>query len=111
MARVLRPGGRLLVANLNGFSTAGYWVRDTAGARLHYGIDRYLEARGEWVEWRGIRVHNWHRPLSAYMRAFLANGLALTWFDEPAGNPNGPADAIADHDRVPFFVTMEWTKG
>lgn len=110
MARVLKPGGRLLVANLNGFTTAGTWISDAADQRQHYGIDRYLEARNEWVGWRGVRVRNWHRPLSAYMRAFLANRLSLTWFDEPAADPSGPADVVAAYDRAPHFIAMEWTK-
>jgi SAM-dependent methyltransferase len=110
MARVLRPGGRLLVANLNGFSSAGRWMRDAAGERVRFGLDRYLEPRGDWVEWRGIRILNWHRPLSAYMRAFLAQGLTLAWFDEPAADPNGPADRVAAHDRAPYFVAMDWVK-
>ena len=44
MARVLQPGGRLLVANLTGFTSACAtrgWVRDEEGCRLHFpGIGR-----------------------------------------------------------------------
>jgi ubiquinone/menaquinone biosynthesis C-methylase UbiE len=46
MARVLKPGGSLLVANLAGFISAGAaqgWVRDEAGRRLHFPVDRYLD--------------------------------------------------------------------
>jgi hypothetical protein len=31
----------------------------------------------------GIRIENWHRPLASYMRELLAQGLTLTFFDEP----------------------------
>jgi SAM-dependent methyltransferase len=108
MARVLRPGGTLLIANLNGFSTAGAWVRDGKAA-VHFAFDRYLEARPEWVGWRGIRIQNWHRPLSDYMTALLGQGLILRHFDEPAplGGEPGKADR---YRRAPWFHIMEWEK-
>jgi SAM-dependent methyltransferase len=43
MARVLKPGGSLLIANLTGFTSACAdrgWVRDAEGRRLHFPIDR-----------------------------------------------------------------------
>jgi SAM-dependent methyltransferase len=78
MARVLKPGGTLLVANLTSFSTAranGGWRRDLLGRPIHFAIDRYLEARSSLESWRGIRIVNWHRPLSDYMRC----PAAWTW--------------------------------
>lgn len=111
MARVLAPGGTLFVANLTSFSTARVeaplverWVGGS-GVR----IDRYLEQRSSWEAWRGIRIVNWHRPLSAYMSAFLGAGLRLTHFDEPA--PVGGDPAKAERYRgVPWYVVMEWEK-
>ncbi len=53
MARVLRPGGAVLIANLNGFNTAcgdQGWVKDEAGRRLHYPLDHYLRERAMWIE-------------------------------------------------------------
>ena len=67
MARVLAPGGTLLIANLASFSSAGAetgWITDANGRRLHFAVDRYLEERAIPVEWDGIRIVNWHRPLS-----------------------------------------------
>jgi SAM-dependent methyltransferase len=111
MARVLAPGGTLFVANLTSFSTARVeaplverWVGGS-GVR----IDRYLEQRSSWEAWRGIRIVNWHRPLSAYMAAFLGAGLRLVHFDEPA--PVGGDPAKAERYRsVPWYVVMEWVK-
>ena len=111
MTRVLAPGGTLFVANLTSFSTARVeapilerWVSGP-GVR----IDRYLEQRSGWEAWRGIRIVNWHRPLSAYMAAFLGAGLRLTHFDEPA--PVGGDPAKAERYRgVPWYVVMEWEK-
>jgi SAM-dependent methyltransferase len=111
MARVLRPGGTMLIANLTSFSTAsdaGGWSRDAAG-ELQFCIDHYLDERAQWVEWRGIRIRNWHRPLSSYMRLLLAQGLVLRSFDEPA--PRGADPAKADrYRRVPWLMMMEWEK-
>jgi SAM-dependent methyltransferase len=112
MARVVRPGGVVLIANLNGFASAGAeqgWVKDEAGRHLHFPVDRYLDEYPFWFAWAGIRIENWHRPLSAYMAAFLEAGLNLTFFAEPA-----PVSGDAAHQerarRVPWFVVMEWQK-
>ncbi|MBD9528308.1 class I SAM-dependent methyltransferase [Paracoccus sp. PAR01] len=108
MARVLRPGGTLLIANLNSFSTAGSWQGDGDSAR-GYLIDNYLEPRAEWVSWRGILIRNWHRPLGAYMQPLLAQGLRLAHFDEPAAQGGEPA-RITRYNRAPYHHIMEWTK-
>ena len=112
MARVLRPGGTVLIANLTGFASAGAaqgWVKDDAGRHLHFPVDNYLDEHPFWISWAGIRIENWHRPLSAYMAAFLEAGLNLTFFDEPA-----PVSGDAAHQqrarRAPWFVVMEWHK-
>jgi SAM-dependent methyltransferase len=112
MARVLRPGGSLLIANLTGYISACLdkdWVRGDSGEYLHVAVDNYLVERPLWVEWSGIRVVNWHRPLDAYMKAFLDAGLILKFFSEPA-----PVSGEADHQerarRVPWFVVMEWQR-
>lgn len=113
MARVLAPGGTLLVANLNGFNTAAQelgWVRGPAGERRHYAMDRYSEESVAWIEWRGIRVRNHHRPLSVYMQLFLAQGLVLRAFDEPLPSEDAPAEKAARYRRAPWFCVMVWEK-
>ncbi|MFD0985765.1 class I SAM-dependent methyltransferase [Methyloligella solikamskensis] len=108
MVRVLNPGGSLLIANLNSFSTAGDWIT-VPGGQTRFQIDRYLDERPEWVSWRGISVRNWHRPLSRYMQLLLTTGLRLTHFDEPA--PSGGDASTADrHRRCPYYNIMEWRK-
>jgi ubiquinone/menaquinone biosynthesis C-methylase UbiE len=112
MTRVLRPGGSLLIANLTGFISACVaegWVKDADRRYLHYPVDRYLEEFPSWVEWAGIRIENWHRPLSAYMSAFLESGLQLTYFAEPAPLSGDPAHQDRFR-RVPWFVVMEWVR-
>lgn len=112
MARVLKPGGTLLVANLTSFTTAraqGGWRRDLLGRPTHFAVDRYLEARSSWERWRGISIRNWHRPLKDYMGWFLGQGLVLTHFDEPRATGGEPAKADR-YNRVPWYVIMEWRK-
>jgi SAM-dependent methyltransferase len=114
MARVLRPGGRCVVSNLNGFATASklLWARDAQGNKLHWTLDDYMEERAERVGWAGISVINWHRPFSAYMQAFLGVGLILEQFEEPVPAPEVLAaqPAMADYLRMPIFCAMVWRK-
>lgn len=113
MTRVLKPRGRLLIANLNGFNTAGQetdWSLDEHGKRKHFQIDHYLTESAAWIEWRGIRIRNHHRPLSTYMKLLLAQGLTLTYFDEPRPAADAPAGRAADYVRAPWFMVMEWAK-
>jgi SAM-dependent methyltransferase len=112
MARVLKPGGTLLIANINSFisSSPRGWIKDQDGRKLHFPVDRYLEEYPSWAEWAGIRIHNWHRPLSAYMATLLGNGLHLRFFDEPVA-VGGDDLRRLNHQRAPWFVVMEWQKG
>lgn len=113
MARVLKPGGALLIANLNGFNTAGAetgWLRDGHGELLHYPVDYYLDERAFWTEWRGIRIVNHHRPLQTYMRTLIDAGLRLTHFEEPAPIKGAPEPKAERYRRAPWFVVMEWRK-
>lgn len=108
MVRVLRPQGSLLIANLNSFSTAGKWT-DAPERQRRFQMDRYLEERGEWQSWRGIKIKNWHRPLSRYMALLLDQGMQLQHFAEPAAL-NGNAAQAEHYNRVPYFLIMEWQK-
>lgn len=111
MAAALRPGGTLLIANLTSFNTAGQpdgWTHDGEDA-ARFSIDHYMDERPIWVSWNGIRLQNWHRPLSTYMTLLLQQGLQLRLFVEPEPSGGDP-DRIARHRRVPFFHIMEWQK-
>ena len=113
MARVLKPGGALLIANLNGFNTAGAesgWIRNAFGQIQHYPVDHYLDERGFWTEWRGIRIVNHHRPLQVYMQALIGEGLQLTHFEEPAPITGAPQPKAERYRRAPWFLVMEWKK-
>lgn len=108
MARVLRPGGSLLIANLNSFNTAGGWKRPE-GERPYFEIDDYLEERPIWMAWSNIAIRNWHRPLSTYIRLLLENGLRLVHYDEPRPTGGDP-EKVARYTRSPYFNLMEWQK-
>jgi SAM-dependent methyltransferase len=113
MARVLKPGGSLLIANLNSFNTAcgdTGWMKDSCGKKLHYPLDNYLDERAMWVEYRGIRIVNHHRPLSAYLSTLLEAGLRLVYFDEPAPTPDTSPARTKTYRRAPWFLVMEWVK-
>ncbi len=114
MCRVLRPGGRLLIANLSSFATAlpdgagpeGWLARGRDGA---FACDRYHEPREIRVGWRGIRVRNYHRPMQAYMAPLVEAGLHLTHYAEPRPDRDAGPRA-APFLRAPLFVVMEWQK-
>jgi SAM-dependent methyltransferase len=109
--RVLRSGGRFLIANLQSFNTASIadgWTREPDGSR-RFCIDQYMDEQPKWSEWRGIRVQNWHRPLGSYMQALLRAGFALRHFEEPLA-VGGDAQRAARYRRVPHFLVMEWEK-
>ncbi len=109
MARVTKPGGTLLIANLTSYFTAGKWVRDASGAAVRFELDHYDEERPTREKWSGIDIINWHRPLEAYLSAFLESGLILRHFSEP--RPADKRDQKHDrYSRVPGFVVMEWQK-
>jgi SAM-dependent methyltransferase len=109
--RVLKPGGSLLIANLQGFNTAAVgqgWSREPDGSR-RFCIDHYLEESVTWIAWQGIRIANHHRPMQRYLQALLALGFELRHFAEPA--PVGVAGDKADrYRRAPNFLVMEWER-
>jgi SAM-dependent methyltransferase len=109
--RVLRPGGSLLIANLQAFNTASVvdgWTREPDGSR-RFCIDHYMEERARWVQWNGIRVQNWHRPLGSTMQTLLGSGFVLRHFEEPLAH-SGDAQRAERYRRVPHFLVMEWEK-
>ena len=112
--RVLKPGGRLVYGNLAAFATTTGkgWTEDEQGNKLYFPIDHYIDERAMVVEWSGISVVNYHRPLSAYMSAFLDNGLILKEFVEPAPTLEQVAEHPNwEHDRrVPYCMAMRWEK-
>ncbi|MDP9237693.1 MAG: class I SAM-dependent methyltransferase [Chloroflexota bacterium] len=127
-ARVLEPGGCLVVANLGFVTASSGWLRDDEGKRVYHRVDRYADEFSQVFEWRArelipdperfddffhrIRITNWHRPLSAYMSAYLDAGLVLRSFLEPVPDDQSLRndDFYEDWFRVPLFNVMKWQK-
>ena len=111
-ARVLKPGGQLIAANLSFITASTGWRRSPDGRRLFRPIDQYVDERPITLDWRGHKVVNWHRPLSAYMQAYLSANLVLRRFLEPVP----PDDSLRDNPRfedwyrIPEFTVMRWQK-
>lgn len=114
MARVLKPGGRAAVSNLQSFATTieRPWVRDAEGNKIHFAMDNYNEEVGTAVAWEGISIFNYHRPLHFYINAFLESGLQLVKFLEPLPSSEAVKEApsLADYLRVPFMNLTTWRK-
>lgn len=112
MVRVLKPKGDLIIANLTAFNTAGAklgWQKDLLGNKKYFAFDNYMDESENWEEWHGIKIINYHRPLSSYMQCFLENGLILKHFDEPRAI-NASEEYTNHIKRVPWFLTMKWQK-
>lgn len=114
MARVLKSGGLVVVANVNSFASTSQagWYRDADGRKLHFPVDRYFEERALLLKWDGMAILNWHRPLQSYMSAYLDSGLTLRKFIEPAATPEDVAreGRMVDETRIALFNVMVWQK-
>ena len=64
------------------------------------------------LEWAGLRIRNWHRPLSAYMEAYLNAGFTLRRFLEPKPQDESLRNDIRYESwfRVPTFDLQVWQK-
>lgn len=88
IARVLRPGGRLCVAMLHPFATAQDSTTQPEPGIVSqpYLIERGLEDRVE-RDGLGMTFVSTHRPLSAYVSAFVDCGLLLAGLREFGTQP------------------------
>ncbi len=107
MARVVRPKGRVILVTVSNMASAtDGWVKDEAGIKLYRSIDRYMDEFALDLSWNGIRIANYHRPLSAILKAFFDTGLKMTGFYEPLPQPDSPC--YQDEFRVPTFQVMQF---
>ena len=109
---MLSPDGTFLIANLTPVMSSSMgrgWRNDAGGRPESFAIDNYTNEWAAWVEWSGIRIRNWHRPLSAYVQAYLKAGLSLEWYEDLMPAP-GYVDADDRYARAPWFDMMVWRK-
>lgn len=111
--RILRQGGKLIAANLSNIaSSCEAPVYDADGKFSHYVVGQYKDEFAMTLAWAGLRIRNWHRPLSAYMDAYLSAGFILRRFLEPAPQDQSLRDDIRYESwfRVPTFDLQVWQK-
>lgn len=105
--RVLKPGGRFVIANLHPMRSAtGGWHKDQSGRKLHAILDSYFdESERYWEAW-GKDLTNFHRSLSTYLNGFLDAGFVIARVVEPtvALSDLGQYPELEDELRVPNFI-------
>jgi len=107
--RLLRPGGRFVVANLHPMRSAvGHWHRSPGGEKLHVVLDDYFNESARRWRMMGVDFTNFHRTLTTYVRAFLMSGFVLHDLVEPTvrdkvleAHPD-----LRDELRVPNFIVF-----
>ena len=108
--RVLRPGGRFVIANVHPMRSAvGRWHRGPNNEKLHVVLDEYFtESARTWDQW-GCPLTNFHRTLETYVRGFLAAGFRIKGILEPMLPPECVAEypELDDETRVPNFIIFE----
>ncbi len=105
--RVLKPGGRFIIANLHPMRSAvGTWHRTADEEKLHVILDRYFdETERRWTV-MGVELTNFHRSLSTYVRSFLNAGFRIADIVEPTVTPEQLKvyPQLDDELRVPNFI-------
>lgn len=120
MARVLKPGGRAIIADLlswrcsqivNGEFVDG-WVRGPKNEKLGVKLVNYFEPRKGRAEWAGIRIQNWHRPQELIFKAFFDAGFTMVDYREPRATDAAVAEhpPFADEGLHPLFCVTKWKK-
>lgn len=112
MVRVLRPGGHILVANLQSYYT-GFDLptleKNRPDGSVRATMRDYFTERAHENSWSNISVLNHHRPLERYMDTFLSHSLRLSHFAEPRAVGGEPARRRR-YNNAPWFLIMEWRK-
>lgn len=111
--RVLRPGGRFVVANLHPMRSAtGGWHKSANGEKEHAKVDRYFDESERHWRMLGCDFTNFHRTLAAYLDGFLKAGFVLERLIEPTVSPEQLAKHpdLSDELRVPNFIVYVLAK-
>lgn len=111
--RVLRSGGRFIVANLHPMRSAvGGWHRNHNGEKQHVIVDRYFDESERHWRMMGADVTNFHRSLTTYVDGFLEAGFALERIVEPTVTLEQVASypELDDERRVPNFIVYTLRK-
>ena len=107
--RLLKPGGRFIIANLHPMRSAvGGWLRTKDGTKLHVILDRYFDEGGRRWKMLGIDFTNFHRTLSTYIRVYRQTGFAVEQIIEPTLEAETLTrfPELDDELRVPNFIVV-----
>jgi len=105
--RVLRKGGRFIIANLHPMRSAvGDWQRTPDGKKQHVILDNYFDEGERHWEMLGVEFTNFHRSLCTYTRGFLDAGFVIEGIVEPTITAEHLTlyPELADELRVPNFI-------
>ena len=111
--RVLKSGGRFIVANLHPMRSAmGAWQRTDDGQKQHVILDRYFDESERHWTMIGVEITNFHRSLSTYVRSFLDAGFGISDITEPTTTEEQVANYpdLDDELRVPNFIIYVLSK-
>ncbi len=111
--RVLRPGGRFVIANLHPMRSAdGRWQRDAQGEKEHVIVDRYFDESDRHWKIMDVENTNFHRFLETYVNGFLGAGFSLESIREPSVTTEAldKHPGLADELRVPNFIIYSLRK-
>jgi SAM-dependent methyltransferase len=111
--RVLRAGGRFVVANLHPMRSAvGGWHRAPDGSKQHVILDRYFAEGARRWRMLGCDFTNFHRTLSSYLDGFLGAGFVIERVVEPTVTARQVKayPELADERRVPNFIVFALRK-
>jgi hypothetical protein len=105
--RVLKPGGRSIIANLHPMRSAiGGWSITDDGAKQHVILDRYFDEGERRWKMMGVAFTDFHRTLSTYIRGYREAGFGIEQIIEPTVELRnlGRFPELDDELRVPNFI-------
>ena len=111
--RVLKPGGRFIIANLHPMRSAvGVWQKSPDGTKEHVVLDNYFdEGERQWVMMK-VRFTNFHRTLETYVRSYRQAGFVIEEIVEPTVTKEELKryPELDDELRVPNFILFMLVK-
>jgi ubiquinone/menaquinone biosynthesis C-methylase UbiE len=113
-ARILRPGGRLVMAIVHPINSAGQFVDESADSEFIIS-DRYLGERrySDTFARDGLEMtfHSQHRPLETYSRALEKAGFLMEAIREhPVPDSEAQSERSKRWQRVPLFLHIRAIK-
>jgi len=105
--RVLKKGGRFIIANVHPMrSAAGNWQRTPDGKKQHVILDNYFDEGERHWKMMGVEITNFHRSLSTCIRVFLEAGFSIEGIVEPTITEENLKfyPELDDELRVPNFI-------